>query len=81
MNNCATITVLYTCDKCRLKDRPVSVEERNDEQSIEDWMYYVQVEISKDHDSISPLCHIVKFTNLKIPLPYGSGVIGKADRH
>ena len=81
MNNSATIEVLYTCDKCRLKDRPVLVNERCDDQTMEDWMYHVQVRISEDHDNASPGCHIYKFTNLKIPLPHGSDVIGKADRH
>jgi len=77
-----TVNVLYTCRKCGLIDKSVPVAERADGQDIADWMMVVQIALSADHDRISPRCHIVKFTNCKIPLAHGDDVaIGKADRH
>ncbi len=75
-----TLQVLYTCNKCGIKDRAVTVTERESED-LHAWMIYVQELLSRDHDEMSPHCKIIAFTNCKIPLPHGDGAIGKADRH
>jgi hypothetical protein len=75
------IKVLYTCDQCGLIDRPVEVEERATEEDLTLWMHKVQIALSKDHDIVSPHCHITKFTNAKIPVAPGSNMIGQETRH
>lgn len=80
MDDKPTLQVLYTCSKCGIKDRAVTVSER-DSDDLHAWMIYVEEQLSRDHDEMSPHCRIVAFTNCRIPVPHGGGPIGKADRH
>lgn len=79
--NKPVVGVLYTCDKCGLKDKLVNVEERAPDEELTDWMYKVQLACSQDHDRVSPTCYIYKFTHVKIPMAHGSDFVGRAERH
>ena len=60
------ITVLWTCNQCGQVDREVQVPARTDEQLM-DWMQWLGVALSRDHDRVSPGCKIQKMSEVKIP--------------
>lgn len=61
------IQILYSCEKCGIKDRKISVEARADED-IRTWMENISYSLSRDHDHMSPHCKIKVLTNVKIPV-------------
>lgn len=62
-----TITVLYSCHKCGLKDVGVELKARTDEDLM-DWMDMMGRSLSADHDRRSPGCVIQKLSYVKIPM-------------
>ncbi len=68
------IQVLYTCDKCGIKDAPVTVAHRKEGENILVWMKHVQQRLADDHLRRSPNCRITEFTNAKIPLQDDKGI-------
>lgn len=72
----ATVTVLYSCPLCGIKDRGVGVRARGIEEDVLDWLEGAcMVALGRDHAATSPFCHPTELKNLKIPL-IGTDKIG-----
>ena len=72
-----TITVLYTCDSCGVKDAEVQVPERGPNEDVVRWLEQKAAgAISVHHRQVSPLCRASKMTHVKIPLPQSGEGIG-----
>ena len=75
-----TITVMYSCFKCGLKDREVIVRERAIDEDIVVWVNHAACVAAVDHDAMSPHCHITEFSEFKIPIPKSVKRVGEALR-
>jgi hypothetical protein len=62
------ITIQYSCFLCGLKDVPVEVKERSQDQDLMDWMNDVGILLSGDHNVKSPNCRPKQLSNIKIPI-------------
>lgn len=72
------ITVLYSCEKCGIIDKPVQVPAReHHEIDVAYWMReVVGLAASLDHQQTSPHCRPDSLTNIKVPLG-GADFIGQ----
>lgn len=68
------IQVLYTCDACGIRDRPVTVAHRKEGEGLLPWMDDVAQRVGMDHRTRSPHCTAAKVTNVKIPMHSEKGV-------
>ena len=75
-----TVVVMYSCHPCGLKDREVTVRERGSEEDIIAWVNHVAVKMAEDHSKLKPRCRINSLSEMKIPLPAGSSVLGRVPR-
>lgn len=71
-----TITVLYSCHTCRLKDIPVAVPARETEDVLV-WMDATGRLLGSDHHRRSPLCKTKVLNDVKIPIT-GTDRVGGA---
>jgi C4-type Zn-finger protein len=75
-----TITTMYSCHKCGLKDREVTVRERYAGEEVMSWVNHTVALIAADHAKVSPRCRITSLSEIKIPVPAGTSVVGRAPR-
>lgn len=68
------IQVLYSCDKCGIKDAVITLACRDSSTSVLEWMETVSTKIGQDHSMRSPLCR-AETTQIKIPVD-GADYIG-----
>lgn len=71
------ITVLYSCDECKLVKVSCEVNAR-DQEDIVDWMDYLIKALAIDHHRRSPNCHPKQLTNLMIPIHNAKKIGGPA---
>lgn len=75
-----TVQVMYTCHRCRMKDREVPVPERKPDEDVVAWVKFAASYVDLDHRRASPGCSS-QHVDLKIPLPSAQGsYIGQAAR-
>ena len=63
------ITVLFTCERCGLKDVHLQVPAR--ESPLDDvceWMQQTVLAVSERHGELSPRCRAKRLAALKIPM-------------
>ncbi len=76
-----TLTVLYSCDQCGLKDQLVQVPERAEKDNVGAWFENTVIPcLSRDHQAHSPNCHPRTLQDIKIPIAENGG-IGKPVGH
>jgi hypothetical protein len=65
----AAIRCFYSCPACGITRCTVSVEERNEDQSLIEWLDTVLMPaFDVDHYSKQPKCNSEKFTEIGIPV-------------
>jgi hypothetical protein len=72
-----TITVLYSCKGCGVKDRPVALEGRESDEDVVEWMKKVQSVVGAEHGALH--CPSPTF-DLKVPMPADADWIGQATK-
>ena len=76
------IKVMYSCNKCNIKDRAVQIPVREPEEDITHWVSQtVGTHLAMDHVLVSPGCKITEFSEVKIPLDPGEETIGFGTSH
>jgi len=73
------ITVLYSCEGCGAKNRPVLVRERRPGEDLGAWMMALRHALSKDHTDKSLGCASREMQEVKIP--YHGGNVGDPIKH
>jgi hypothetical protein len=76
-----TITVLYSCYACSIRDRAVTVQARTALEDVVKWVESAAIACGRDHMQMSPRHFITKLDQLKIPLPAGEQHLGAATTH
>ena len=72
-----TIGVRYSCALCGLEDVEVAVRIRGRDEDVIQWMENaVMPALGRDHFNRSPECHPSTLTQVKIPVPPGTAMIG-----
>lgn len=69
-----TITCFYSCKVCDLKEIPVVVPAREEEDVVQ-WVQASAALMGSDHEKRSPTCPS-RTIDLKIPMPAGSDKVG-----
>lgn len=64
------ITIMYSCKGCGLKDAPVEVEERGEDEDIVHWVESLGQPIANNHALVSSDCR-ARTCDIKIPVPPG----------
>lgn len=64
----ALIQVKYSCEKCGIKRVEVSVVPRSPRENIIDFVKRAASQCKADHDTRSPDCEIVAFSEVMIPI-------------
>lgn len=64
------ITVLYSCKKCGIVDRPVQVPAREHQDiDVVHWMQNIVARsVSIDHQQVSPSCIPDTLSDIKVPI-------------
>lgn len=73
------VHIEYSCHGCEVRNRELKVRERGPDEDVVVWMRMVQLEMSRDHESVSPSCP-TPVCDLKIPMPNKDARIGAAIR-
>lgn len=77
----ATLSILYSCPLCRLRDATVEVRLRRPDEDVVAWMKeVVEPGLVRDHRSRSPSCTAPSARDVKIPLT-GRQYIGGPAEH
>lgn len=63
-----TITVLYSCAGCRLRNATVVVPARESTEDVAVWMNDTVRRVSADHRRRSPFCRARAMQEVKIPM-------------
>lgn len=67
----------YSCFRCGIYRRTVTIPQRTDSQDVLYWMEHVCAPaLSRDHDVQSPGCQITELSEVMIPAPEGTERIG-----
>lgn len=74
------INIQYKCH-CMQTEREVTVRERLPNEDIRNWMEYVGIMISGDHQTVSPLCMRTTMEYAKIPWDGDEQPIGTRPQH
>ncbi|OGA15873.1 MAG: hypothetical protein A3I63_01945 [Betaproteobacteria bacterium RIFCSPLOWO2_02_FULL_66_14] len=72
-----TIGIRYSCALCGLEDVEVAVRLREPEEDVIQWMEKaVTPALGRDHFNRSPRCQPSTLTQVKIPVPPGTTMVG-----
>jgi len=76
-----TISVLYSCHKCGLKDVKVQVPIREPNEDVKSWMDTTAILLGDDHNAKNPHCFLTELSEVKIPIPVGTEMLGGPPLH
>lgn len=62
------VTVFYSCPRCGVVDKPLTVRCRQRGEDSSDWVYMVIELLSVDHHTAFPGCGTKTLHDLKIPV-------------
>lgn len=71
-----TITCMFSCDACGVRDIKFEVEARTTEDVIVWMKQKLTIAVGKAHFKMSPYCSVSKLTNVKIPITGASKIGG-----